>query len=171
MTLNDGLLLVLRWIHAVVAVAWVGGNIFFYLVINPAIRRGNLPSQSARILGPGFYTLVDICIVVLLLTGVIMTVERLSSRFATTPYIIILGIKIGLALWMFALIRLRRPAARIILLEEENTDRPPSEHPITAKERLKAAFSSTNLLLTLGLIIFLLADLLRFLFEQEIEGR
>ena len=35
----DWILLVIRWAHAVAAVAWVGGGIFYLMVLRPALRR------------------------------------------------------------------------------------------------------------------------------------
>ena len=55
-----------------------------------------------------FRGLVATAIAVLLLTGAILSVARLTSDGATVPYAIVLGVKIALALFMFYVVRIVR---------------------------------------------------------------
>ena len=160
----DWFLLVIRWLHALAAVAWVGGSLFFLVVLRPALS--NTPQASAlnRIAGREFRNLVDTAIWVLLVTGVILSINRLTTGYAGGAYGAVLGLKIALAVWMFYLVwfRQRRSA---------NAPPQPSDSPTPALLRAaRATFSVTNLILILGVVVLLLADILRDLFERGIAG-
>ena len=105
----DWILVIIRWGHAVSAVAWVGGGIFYLMVLRPAIRRTQgLPSQTGEAIREEFRGLVATAMAVLLLTGVILSAARLTSPGATVPYAIVLGVKIALALFMVYVVRIVR---------------------------------------------------------------
>ena len=115
MSVSDTFLLVVRWAHLVSAAAWVGGSLFYLLVLRPALRRS--PGSSGGVSAAAasdFRALVDTSILVLLVTGVILTFNRLSAGVVGVPYVAVLGIKIALSLWMFILARGRR--RRVALL-------------------------------------------------------
>ena len=79
MGVNDVFLLVVRWLHLVSAAAWIGGSLFYLIVLRPALRRS--PDASKAINAAAaveFRALVDTCILVLLATGVILTFNRLT---------------------------------------------------------------------------------------------
>ena len=106
----DWILVIIRWGHALAAVAWVGGGGFYLLVLRPAIRRSQeLPPETGAAIRDEFRGLVTTAIAVLLLTGAILSVARLTGDAATTPYAVVLGIKIALALYMFyVVLKVRR---------------------------------------------------------------
>ena len=106
----DWILLVIRWGHAVAAVAWVGGGIFYLMVLRPALRRNSLSTEANRSVGVEFRGLVNTAIAVLLLTGVMLSVARLTEDSITIPYVAVLVVKIVLALYMFYVVRFLRPA-------------------------------------------------------------
>ncbi len=165
MGIADWFLLAIRWLHAVAAAAWIGGSLFFALVLRPSLQ--GTPHEGAlnRVAGQEFRNLVDVAISVLLFTGVIMSINRLTSGHATAVYGVVLGTKVFLAAWMGHLVwsRQRRRAGQ------------PVDAVIVSRygvQRLvRAALSANNLLVILGIIIFLLADVLAALFEQSIVGR
>ncbi|MBI4202666.1 MAG: urate hydroxylase PuuD [Chloroflexi bacterium] len=159
---TDWFLLLVRWLHLLAAVSWVGGSIFFFAVLRPALQSAPQDSTLSRIAGQEFRSLVDVAISVLLVTGVILSVARLTSGSAGVAYGVVLGAKITLALWMFALVwfrQRRRPLAERLP--------PPDGQPL---RRLASTLSANNLVLALGLAILLLADLLGALFEQALAG-
>ena len=105
----DWILVAIRWGHAVAAVAWVGGGIFYLMVLRPAIRRAQgWPEETARAVGGEFRSLVTTAIAVLLLTGAILTVARLTEDAVTIPYIAVLVIKVTMAGYMFYVVRFLR---------------------------------------------------------------
>ena len=107
----DGLLLVIRWVHAVSAVAWVGGGIFYVLVLRPAAVRSPLPAAARRSIGEEFRGLVHTVMAVLLITGIILSASRLTGNGVSLYYVVVLGIKIALAFYMFYVVRFLRHTA------------------------------------------------------------
>ena len=105
----DWILLAIRWGHAVSAVAWVGGGIFYLMVLRPAIRQSQgLPKDTGTAIGVEFRGLVSTAIAVLLITGVILSASRLTEDVITSPYVMVLVAKIALALYMFYVVRFMR---------------------------------------------------------------
>jgi uncharacterized membrane protein len=170
MSVSDVFLLIVRWIHLVSAAAWVGGSIFYLVVLRPAQRRsveGNTKSVRSVFASAAieFKGLVDTCIFVLLVTGVILTANRLTPEAVGIAYVAVLGVKIALSIWMFTLARGRRRRTAIMDAYEESTQRPES-----GLGRLVYAVSGYNSLVILGIIVFLVSDLLKVLFEIAIAG-
>ena len=168
MTLNDGFLLLIRWFHALAAVTWVGGSLFYVLVIRPQQRRavGQGPAMGAEALNQ-FRGLVDTCMAVLLVTGTILLFDRITDVSTTTAYIVTVSIKIGLALWMFAIARRRWQRRRPAQV-------PPASPTVPQRGFLTRAMglmSGINLTVILGIAVFFLSDLLAFIFEEGLTGR
>ncbi len=140
----------LRWAHAVAALLWVGGSLFLFLVYRPAVRV--LPEGVRPLLEKAvrrrFRELVNTAIVVLLVSGVALTFDRLSSPAATTPYVLVLGAKVVLALLAFYL-ALELGGGRRLTLRL-------GRHTLGAPE----------FILAIGLGIYLLVAALRVLYER-----
>ena len=161
MGFSDVLLLVIRWLHALSAVAWVGGGIFYLLVLRPSLGSPSGESgQTARRVGEEFRHLVNTAMSVLLVTGVILTVSRLTSGYVGMPYVVVLTIKIALALYMFYLVRFLRPRTYLVEVAMKNR----------GLQRFTSLFTGATAVLVLGVIVFLLADILRALVEEGIKG-
>ena len=105
----DWILLVIRWAHALGAVAWVGGGIFYLMVLRPAFQRVKPDPEVNRSIGEEFRGLVNTAIVVLVVIGAILTASRLTLDTVTMPYVAVLVVKVALALYMMAVVRFRRP--------------------------------------------------------------
>ncbi len=165
MSAGDVFMLLVRWLHVVSAVAWVGGSIFYLLVLRPAARRN---PRAAELLGDAaateFRALVDTCIIVLIVTGGVLTFHRLESASVGAAYVLTLAAKVGLAAVMFALAWRRRRAVTSGA-PELGTDRPQGR-----LARVSRALSGYNLIAILGVLVFLLADLLAALYEMAISG-
>ena len=104
------LLVAVRWSHAAAAVALVGASLFQLLFLAPALRGGGPQVEPIRrAADAGFRELVDLSLVVFLVSGGLLTFERLSSGAAGTPYVVLLGIKVLLSFlvyrWALALRR------------------------------------------------------------------
>ena len=155
--MQETFLLIIRWLHTLSAVAWVGGGIFFWVVLRPAIR-GGAPPPLVRFVGAEFGQLVGLAMWTLVVTGGILMFSRLSEPTASVPYGVVLGVKVALSAWMFFLTMGRRgPRAR----EDGDAGRLRS---------LVHALSHINMTVVLGIIVFLLSDILRLLVERNLAG-
>ena len=150
MSIPDWLLLAIQWVHHLGAVAWVGGSIFYKFVLQPAFRKANTEGQSVRAIGQEFRGIVYIAIIILVVTGVIMSVAHLSAGGNSTAYVALLALKVSLAFYMFLVVWLRRrPSA------PRADDAPPGMW-----RRFKGAITSTAALLVIGIAIIGVADVL-----------
>ena len=167
MSLNDLFLVAVRWIHIAASAAWIGGSLFYLLVLRPAVRKSETESGSRRVnalAAAEFRTLVDICFFLILVTGISLTFDRLSAGVTGAAYAAVLGLKAALSVWMFLLARRRR--ARTALMERYAARPAPPRGKLAKALR---AVSGYNLVIILGLIIILLADLLNALFEAALR--
>ena len=156
----DGILLVIRWVHALAAVAWVGGGIFYVLVLGPAGRRSPLSTESRRSIGEEFRGLVHTVMAVLLITGIILSASRLTADRVSLYYVVVLGVKIALAFYMFYVVRFLRHTAY-------------PDESINSRGWLagvRRGLTSTTGVLVVGVLVFGLADLLDALFEASLSS-
>ena len=158
MNVLDWILLAIRWGHAVAAVTWVGGGIFYLMVLRPAIQQARgLPSETSRSIGGEFRGLVSSAISVLLLTGVILSVSRLTEDTVTSPYVGVLVAKIVLALYMFYVVRFMRQGSY-----PEDPELGDSRW-----QRLRGRLTGTTALLVIGIVVIGLSDVLDGLLENS----
>src|SRR5437588_6051075 len=147
--------LIVRAAHILAAAAWVGGSILYLVAVLPALRSkgaaGRVSEISARIAAL-FRRMVNICVGVLLVSGAFLTFDRLTQTMLGWPYLVVLGLKIALALVMFVL---------AIYLGQSNIRR-------LAKRSTKLSKAAPQLMLALGIIVFILGALLNGLFEATI---
>ena len=158
MNVLDWILVAIRWGHALGAVAWVGGGIFYLMVWRPAHRQAPAPEQTGRIMGAEYRSLVNTAISVLLLTGVILSVARLTEDNITLAYVAVLVVKIVLACYMFYIVRFLNPRSYPEDL--------PSANGWLGKAR--GSLTGTAAVLIIGLVVFGLADVLSALFEGSL---
>jgi uncharacterized membrane protein len=147
--------LIVREAHILAAAAWVGGNIMYIVAVLPALRSkggasgvSEISSQIAAL----FRRLVNICIGILLVSGAFLTLDRLTQTTLGWSYLVVLGVKIVLALVMFVL---------AIYLGQSNIRR-------LAKRSTKLSKAAPQLILALGIVVFLLGGLLNSLFEATL---
>jgi hypothetical protein len=144
--------LIVRTTHLLAAAAWVGGSMLYLVVVLPAMRSGGLtPGASAQV-ATLFRRMVNICVGVLLLSGAYLAFDRLTSTALGWPYLVVLGLKIIAALGMFVL---------AIYLGQSNIRR-------LAKRTTRLSRAAPQLMLALGILVFLLGALLNGLFEAMI---
>ena len=155
----DWILVVIRWGHAIAAVAWVGGGVFYLLVLRPAIRRTQgLPPATGAAIREEFRGLITTAIAVLLLTGAILSVARLTEDAASIPYAAVLGVKIALALYMFY----------VMLFVRRRDYGEQEEASGGALRRAARRLSSPAVLLVAGILVIGLSDVLNALFEDAL---
>ena len=162
MNIADYLMLAIRWLHTLAAVAWVGGGIFYLLVLRPAMRRSSPTDRSlAAAIGPEFRSLVNVAIAVLIITGAVLTFDRLTDTFVGAAYAGVLAAKVALACYAFYLVRFLRRSS--YPEEPEAAGRWP--------RRLVTLCTGTTAILVVGVIVFLLSELLVELFQVGLKTR
>ena len=144
--------LIVRFAHILAAATWVGGSILYLVVVLPALRKGDPAPAVAAQVAALFRRLVNICIGVLLLSGVFMVFDRLTQTTLGLPYLVVLSLKIVSALAMFIV---------AIYLGQSNIRR-------LAKRSTRFSKAAPQLMLALGIFVFLLGALLNVLFEAAI---
>lgn len=105
---------VMRTAHVLAGGVWVGGSVVYLLVIVPAQRLGAAPPAVGAHTAALFRRLVNVCMGVLLLSGVYLTFDRLSAASVGTLYVVVLVVKIAVALAMMALALYQAQAARLL---------------------------------------------------------
>jgi uncharacterized membrane protein len=145
----------MRTVHVLAATAWVGGSIMYQFIVIPALRvAGPVPAISARI-ALLFKRLVNACVGILLVTGVYLMFDRLTQTTLGLPYLIVLGIKVIAALGLFVL---------VLYMAQSKLQR-------LAKRSTRLSKVAPQLMLALGICIFILGALLNHLFELAIAPR
>ncbi len=152
-------MLFVRWAHAIGAVAWIGGSIFFVFILRPVERANpDLVRPVLRPLGSVYRELVDIAVIAIIVSGIILMFDRLTGGDASVQWFIVLAVKLALALWMFFLVWRFRQS------DFDSTEKPSG---IAARMSWLIGY---NAMVFIGVIVFLLASTLRVLFESSISG-
>ena len=152
MPVLEVILLIIRWAHALAAVTWIGGSLFMLLAARPALRAADSDGLVGRVLAAEFRPIVVTAIAVLIVTGVILTVDRLTSDAAGIAYTGVLVAKIALAVYAFAV--------AWMLPRRRGND----------KAGIVRALSGPAALTVVGVIVIGLADVLAWLFERGLIG-
>lgn len=147
--------LIMRAAHILAAAAWIGGSIFYLAVALPALRNGGSAPGVAGQIAALFKRVVNICMGVLLLSGAYLTFDRLTTTSLGWPYLVVLVLKITAALTLFVL---------AIYLGQSNIRR-------LAKRTTRLSKAAPQLMLALGILVFLLGALLNTLFEATIAPK
>ena len=144
--------LIVRAAHILAAAAWVGGSLLYQVAVIPALRSsGPAPAVAVQIAAL-FRRMVNISIGVLLLSGAYLMFDRLTQTTLGWPYLVVLGLKITAALGMFIV---------AIYLGQSNIRR-------LAKRSTRLSKAAPQLMLALGILVFLLGAILNGLFEASI---
>lgn len=149
----EWLTLAVRYGHGIAAVAWLGGSLFHVFALTPLVAA--YPQQMApamSLIKPAYREMVDISVAVLIVTGLILMFSRIQSNEASIAWAIVLSVKIGLALWMFYIVWRRRRTTG----EEART------------EGFASKLLGYNWLLGFGLVVFMLAGVLREMVETAL---
>ncbi|MBA2681874.1 MAG: hypothetical protein H0U76_26190 [Ktedonobacteraceae bacterium] len=149
-------MLEIRWlvrvVHTLAAAVWVGGSFMYLLVVIPALRSEGPASAVAAKIATLFKNMVNICVGILLFSGAYLMLDRLTQTTLGLPYIVTLGLKIAATLGLFLL---------AIYLGQSNIRR-------LAKRSTRLSRAAPQLMLALGILVFLLGALLNVLFEATI---
>ena len=143
MDATDLFLIAMRWLHASAAIVWIGAIWFELFVVVPVWQSSTPPELVGRF-DVAMREIVQTALFVFLISGAILTFERLSRGAAGSTYVMLLGLKIVLSVVMFQ-VGFRFRGAR--------------GHQRIQGLRIMAA---------LGLAIVLLATVLKWLYERAL---
>jgi len=102
MSASEGFLLFLRLAHAFAAATWFGGGVYYLVAVRPALRDSTQPPREFVAAAQSLYgEWARTMTIVMIVTGVIMTVDRLSSAGGGLLYAVALAVKIVAALAAF----------------------------------------------------------------------
>jgi uncharacterized membrane protein len=164
MSPSDIFVLGARWLHTLAAIAWVGGGIFYLFALSPIFKGNYQFTDMSKKIALEFKNVVDIAIWVLVVTGTMLFLDRLTLDYAGTTYGVILGAKIAISVWMFYLVWFRwRGRFFLKRLKDKDSTRP-------SLRRLQTVFSGANLILILGMFVVLLSNILGYLYEKGISN-
>lgn len=152
-TMSLVLTAVMRTAHVLAGGVWVGGSVMYLVVIAPGLRLGHAPPEVGARLGELFRGLVNVCIGVLVLSGVYLVFDRLSTERVGAAYIAVLAVKVAAALAMFALAAYQAQEARR-----------------RARRRGPLWRVAPRLILALGVVTFALGALLTGLYEAVLAA-
>ncbi len=141
-----------RVVHILAGTAWVGGSIMYLFVVTPALRLGGPAPEVAKQVALLYKRMVNLCMGLLLLSGAYLMFDRLAQTTLGLSYMIVLGLKVVAALCMFLL---------AIYLAQSNVRR-------LAKRSTRLSRIAPQLMLALGIGVFILGALLNALFEVAI---
>lgn len=142
----------MRATHLLAGAAWVGGSIMYLVVVIPALRLGGPAPQVSAAIAAHFKRLTNICIGLLLLSGGYLVFDRLTRTTLGWPYLLVLILKILAALAMFAL---------ALYMGQSNVRK-------LAKRSTRFSQTAPQVMVSLGILVFVLGALLNLLFELAI---
>ena len=149
MDLNEHIITFSRWLHIIGASTWLGGTLIYSLILNP-LRKINISYQNLfSEIDIRYREIMNISVIILVISGVIITFERITGNPPPSLWFIFLSIKVSLAvIIMFLSWRLRK-----------NT---------TTKNNKLDNFLGYNIILFFGAIIFLIASYLSTILENSL---
>lgn len=113
MSVPDLLLLALRLFHALAAMIWLGGGIYYLVAVVPAARDGGEHAGEFVGRAQGFYgEWAQPATLVMLATGMVLVFDRLSEGQGGLLYAGLLGFKVVAAIAAFGLVMNRRRGKR-----------------------------------------------------------
>jgi len=98
--ITDALIVLIRWVHAMAAVLWIGAAFAILAVHSRCPPSGTPVTQTVE---RAYRDLTDVAIPIFLLTGALLTFERFSRGVPGPAYVGVLAAKLVLAFGMFHL--------------------------------------------------------------------
>lgn len=145
----------MRAAHVLAGAAWVGGSIMYLVVVIPALRLTRPAPQVGAAIAAQFKRLTNLCMGLLMLSGGYLIFDRLTQTTLGWPYLSALALKIAAALAMFALaIYMGQSSARKL-----------------AKRSSRFSQAAPQLMVALGVLVFVLGALLNLLFQLTIAPK
>ena len=112
MAAGDWFRVSLRVAHALAAMLWLGGGVYFLLAVRPASRDAEPPPRAFISAAQGYFgEWAQMATMVMVVTGGILVFDRLANGDAGLTYVALMAVKIVAALAAFWLAGIR-PARR-----------------------------------------------------------
>ena len=100
----DLITIFIKWLHSIAAMSWVGGSVFFALIIIPVQssmnRKYSVVFKNISII---YRDLVDISVIGIILSGIFLMFTKLSENI-TNEWMIVFIIKLFISVIMFYLV-------------------------------------------------------------------
>lgn len=169
--LFDILTLAVRWVHAISSVVWIGGSVFYLIVLRPALKdaekSGAVPGKLvSRLVALHFREWVHVSMIALLVSGAILTFDRLTEPTVSALYIGTLVAKIAIAFWLFGI---GTATYRKRLIDRAHDAQDVQEFRKNSISHWLRPLASPSMIVYGGLIVILLSDLLNTAFEKGIS--
>jgi len=145
MNILDIIRLMSKFLHAISSSICLGGYIILLFYKDRII-------ESTKELGLFFKDIVNASIIILLTTGIILSIERISSVNVSNIYISLLGFKVILSFWLFFLVWKFRTNQY--------------QNFINPKNKFSWVFSYTFFVIS-GILIFMIAEILSSIIEKQ----
>ncbi len=142
MNISDYILILIQWTHHLGAVCWVGGCVFYYLVLKPVYQETQTVSLDRQRIAYQFRYVVKGAIWVLISTGIVLGISELVTQSVSNTYIVVLGVKVGFAASMFLLYVFNKESQAAVV------------------RVLNIPVYRTDLILILGILVIGLSDIL-----------
>jgi len=146
------LIFAMLFLHLSSASIWLGNITCITIILNT--KHLKLSKTTTTNILEILNNISDITTITLILTGVVLSVTRLSSGITNNYYLITLAIKIFLALCIFIYIWAKRGKIKT------------SINIMTTGTKTRA--SKYYLILFIGISLFFLSELLRYYYEKQI---
>ena len=102
MPAGDWFLVGLRVAHALAAMLWLGGGVYYLLAVRPASREASDPPRAFISAAQGYFgEWAQVATMVMVVTGGILVFDRLSNGSAGLTYVALMAVKIVAALLAF----------------------------------------------------------------------
>lgn len=139
--------------------AWLGGMLFFLLVLRPTLKTMNSPEIS-RGIGRIFQEVSEIALWVVIGSGLLLLLDRLLLANIKSSYIVVLAVKVLLVIWIVLIaLNLWNRVARV----KSSTEGKPS-----VVGRLLRTAGSANTQLALAIVVTFLAEILRVIYNRSL---
>ena len=148
---SEYVMVIARWGHILGASTWLGISLTYALVIAPLRLSHQSHEELFKTINIRYKDIVDLSVIVIFISGLIMTFDRLTGLPPPTAWTILLGLKVILAILMVYLIWNARRY-------------PPIKSSNFIMSRLGRIFGY-NATIILGVVIFLLASWMRTVLE------
>lgn len=160
---------IMRWAHIGASVVWIGGGVFFWLALSPALKQTNQATWSSGLASAvrrRFRLITSISVGIIVATGLFETFDRLTSGNLGASYLAVLGAKLILAGGMYLIARRLSEEQP----DEDEFDDLEPERLVPANSRLASLVVSPETMVILAGAVLLAASLLNLIYQSSLAG-